>query len=175
MKASARERGQAEGGGRGFDAGANVGRGDAAHPKPERKVLANALVRVQRVVLEHHREIASLGWYLGHILPVDQDATARGHFEPGDDPQHGGLAAARRPDERKTLTVADVEINAPEDGLPRPECLSMPSRRMAAIDAQPLTAPAVNPLTIRRWNARTITATGSEATTAAASTWPHGT
>ena len=72
-------------------------------------------MRIQRVVLKHHREIAPLGWYLGHILPVDQDSAAGRHLEPGDDPQHGGLAAARRPDERKTLAVADVEIDAPED------------------------------------------------------------
>jgi hypothetical protein len=87
-----------------------------AHAKPKREVVANGFVRVQRVALEHHREVAPLGRHLGHILPVDQHAAARRQLEPGDDPQHGALAAARRPDEREALAVGDVEIDSSKDG-----------------------------------------------------------
>ena len=80
--------------------------GDAAHPQPERQVLAHGLVRIQRVALEHHRQIASLRRHAGHVAPVDQDAPARRRLETGDQPQHRALAAARRPDQHQQLAVA---------------------------------------------------------------------
>ena len=38
---------------------------EAAHAEPERQVLAHALVRVERVALEHHREVALLRRHAG--------------------------------------------------------------------------------------------------------------
>ena len=69
-------------------------------------------VRVERVVLEHHRDVAVLG---RHVVddPVVRSRLAHGDLlEPGDHPQRGRLAAARRADEHDELAVGDVEIRS---------------------------------------------------------------
>ena len=50
---------------------------DAPDPQAERQVLAHALVRVQRVALKHHREVAALRRHAGHVAAVDEDAARR--------------------------------------------------------------------------------------------------
>ena len=66
--------------------------GDAAralHPaqlQPEGHVLERAHVRVERVVLEDHRDVAVLRRELVDDLAVDQDAAAADRLEAGDHP-----------------------------------------------------------------------------------------
>ena len=83
---------------------------DMSHLQTECEVLANGLVRIERVALEHHRQIALLRRHARHVVAVDQDAPAGRRVEAGDQPKHGALAAARRPNEHQQLAVGDLEI-----------------------------------------------------------------
>src|SRR5207248_1005931 len=64
-------------------------------------------VRIERVALEDHRDIAVAGWQLGHIAIADRDRARRDLLEAGDHPQQRRLAAPRRPDENQELPAAD--------------------------------------------------------------------
>ncbi len=73
------------------------------------EVLANAHVRIQRVALEDHRDVSMARREIGHVAPADRDLARRHLLEPGDRAKERRLAAARRPDERDELAVADLE------------------------------------------------------------------
>jgi hypothetical protein len=82
----------------------------------EAHVLAHGHVRVQRVVLKHHRDVPIL-----RRLVVDDGATdlqlAVGDvLQPRHHSQRGRLSAPRRPDQDHQLVVGDVEIEV-LDGL----------------------------------------------------------
>ncbi len=49
-------------------------------------------MRVQRVVLEHHRDVAVLRAHTGDVAVADVDASLVGLLETGEHPQAGGLA-----------------------------------------------------------------------------------
>ena len=89
---------------------------DAAQLQREAHVVAHAHVRVQRVVLEHHRDVAVLGRPVVHDLVADAQLAVGDVLEPGDHPQRGRLAAARRADEDDELAVLDLEAHV-LDGL----------------------------------------------------------
>ena len=91
---------------------------DAAHAQPERQVLAHGLVRIERVALKDHRQVA--------VAAAARAVTSRpsmrirpdvGRLESGDQPKHGALAAAGRPDQDEQLAVGDLERR---DRAPRP-------------------------------------------------------
>ena len=75
----------------------------------EGDVVAHGEVRVQGVRLEHHGDVAILGFEVVHDLAADAQLAGRDRLEPGDHPQRGRLAAAGRPDEHQELAVGDVE------------------------------------------------------------------
>ena len=84
--------------------------GHLAELEAEGEVVAHGHVRVQRVALEDHRDVAILG---GHVVdhPVADAEFAGGDLlEPGDHPQAGGLAAAGRTDQDHVLAVRDLEV-----------------------------------------------------------------
>ena len=146
----------------------------------EAHVLAHGHVRVERVVLEHHRDVAVLRRLVVHHLVADPQLALGDVLEPGDHPQRGGLAAAGGPDEDHELAVLDREAHVP-DGL---EAVRVPLRDVVQDDLchsiplrepfQPLTAPAVSPATMRRWKIRTMMMMGIVTTTAAAEIAPIG-
>jgi hypothetical protein len=69
-------------------------------------------MRIERVVLEHHRHPPLGGQFVGDVGAADQGLAA-GHFlEPGDHPQQRGLAAARRPQKGGEGAVVDGQIEA---------------------------------------------------------------
>ena len=80
-----------------FDARLDIALGQAANLQAIRHVVEHAHVRIERVVLEHHRDVA-----LGGLQFVD-DAVANPHLATGDGlqarhhAQQRGFAAARRP------------------------------------------------------------------------------
>ncbi len=76
----------------------------------ERHVVEHAHVRVERVVLEHHRDVALLRWHVVDDTVTDADRALGHRFEPGDHPERGGLATARRPDQDHELLVVDLEV-----------------------------------------------------------------
>ena len=81
----------------------------AARLEPEGDVLADREVREERVVLEHHAEVAALGRHAGHLLAVHQDAAGVGDLEPGQAAQERRLAAAARAEERHDRAALDLE------------------------------------------------------------------
>ena len=78
-------------------------------PQAEGDVVRDGEVRVQRVVLEHHRDVPVLRRELVHDPVADRDRAVRDALEPGDHAKRGRLAATRRPDEDEELAVRDVD------------------------------------------------------------------
>ena len=78
----------------------------------EGHVVAHLHVRVERVVLEHHRDVALLRLHVVHDLAADRDLAAADLLEPRDHAQQRRLAAARGPDQHRELAVGDVDVDA---------------------------------------------------------------
>ena len=85
-----------------------------AHAQRERDVLVHRHVREQRVVLEHHAQIAPVGRHVGAEPPVDTHLAAFGLDEAGDQHQHRGLARAGGPEQGEELALAHVDVGACE-------------------------------------------------------------
>src|SRR6185503_15431382 len=82
-------------------------------------VLANGEVGVERVALEHHRDVAVLGVEVVHHPAGDRDLAAGDVLEAGEHAQQRRLAAARRSDQHHELAVGNFEGNAVQDsGFP---------------------------------------------------------
>ncbi|MDF2808962.1 MAG: hypothetical protein K0S43_3908 [Cellulosimicrobium sp.] len=81
-------------------------------PERERDVLGHREVRVERVVLEHHREVALARRLLVDARAVDVELAGRDVLEPDDHAQDRRLPRAGRPDEDDELAVGDVEVHA---------------------------------------------------------------
>jgi hypothetical protein len=76
----------------------------------ERHVLLHCHVRVERVVLEHHRDVA-VAWRQVVDLPLADPDLALAHvLESRDHAQHRGLAAAGRADQHHELAIRDGEV-----------------------------------------------------------------
>ena len=69
-------------------------------------------MRIQRVVLKHHRDVAARGLELVDAAIADPDLAGVERLEAGEQPQQRRLAAARRPEQHETLARLDVEIDA---------------------------------------------------------------
>src|SRR5207342_521620 len=75
----------------------------------EPDVLLDGHVRIERVVLEHHRDVAGLGGKVRDLPIVDEHLAGRHLLETGEDPQDRGLAAPRRTDEDHEYAIPDLE------------------------------------------------------------------
>ena len=81
-------------------------------PQAERDVVVDREVRVERVALEDHRDVAVAR---GHVVDdplADADDALADLLEAGDHAQRGRLAAPGRADEHHELAVVDLEIEA---------------------------------------------------------------
>ncbi len=67
-------------------------------------------VRVQRVVLEHHRDVAVLRRHVGDVPVADPDRAGADVLQAREHAQGGRLAAAGGPDENEELAVADLQV-----------------------------------------------------------------
>ena len=96
----------------------HLGLGPLPHAEPVGHVVEHAHVGPDRVGLEHHRQPAPLGGHVHarrrreHRAPPDPDLTRGRPLEPGDGPERGRLAAARRPEQRHVLARADGEADS---------------------------------------------------------------
>ena len=100
--------------------------GDLLQLQPEGHVLEHGHVRVERVVLEDHRDVAVLRRHVVHHGLADRDAASRDDLEAGDHSQRRRLPAARGSDEHHELAVLDRQV---ERATP-PRCrLDRSSRR----------------------------------------------
>src|SRR5215468_5260124 len=80
-------------------------------------------VRVERVVLEHHGNVAFFRRHVVHDALADADLTCRDVLQAGDHSQQGRFAAAGRANQHNELPVAYRDIDAMDDtghaeGLP---------------------------------------------------------
>ena len=79
-------------------------------PQPEREVVLDRHVGIERVVLEHHRDVALLRRQVVHDPVADPDLAFADLLEPREHPERRRLAAARRSHEDHELAVLDLEI-----------------------------------------------------------------
>jgi hypothetical protein len=82
----------------------------------EAHVVAHGHVRIERVVLEDHRDVAVAGREVVDDAVADQQLALGDVLQPRDHPQRGRLPAARRADEDHELAVLDLEVHV-LDGL----------------------------------------------------------
>jgi hypothetical protein len=84
--------------------------GQFAPAQPERHVVVHRHVRIEAVVLEHHRDvpIADIDIIDAHV--VETELAGAHVLQPGNDAQQRRLARAGRTDEHDELVVADVEV-----------------------------------------------------------------
>jgi hypothetical protein len=73
-------------------------------------------VRVERVTLEHHGDVAVLGRDIVDPPVADVQIAAADFLEPGDHAKRGALAAARRSDQDQELLVADLNVQIVDRG-----------------------------------------------------------
>ena len=78
----------------------------------EADVLPHGHVRVERVALEDHGDVAIARGEVVDDLPADAQLAVGDLLEPGDHPQGRGLPAARGPDEDHELPVLHLEVEA---------------------------------------------------------------
>ena len=98
--------------GRLVDALLDLGLGKALEPQPERHVLEHGHVRVERVVLEHHGDVAVFRRHVVDDVAADEDLAVGDVLETRDHAQRRRLAAARWPHQHHELVVGDVEVDA---------------------------------------------------------------
>jgi hypothetical protein len=87
-----------------------------AHPQTERDVLVHRLVRIERVALEHHGNVAPVRRRVIDEF-VAEAQFALGHFlEAGDHVERRRLAAARRAEQNDELLVGDRQVEVADGG-----------------------------------------------------------
>ena len=102
---------QAEQRGHLVDAPADLLLGRSAHLEAVPEVLPDRHVRVERVILEDHRDVSVAWREVRHVAPADRD-DAVGHFlQAGDHSQQGRLAAARGADEHDELPIRNLQAD----------------------------------------------------------------
>jgi predicted dehydrogenase len=89
---------------------------DVPQLEPEAHVLAHGHLRVQRVVLEDHRDVAVLGGTVVDDLAADPQRALGDVLESCGHPQGRRLPAAGRAHEDHELAVGDLQVHA-SDGL----------------------------------------------------------
>ena len=85
-----------------------------ALPQTVSQIAVDRHVRVQRVVLEHHRDVALTGRQAVDDGAADADLARRRLVEPGEQSQRGALPAPRRPDEDQELPVGHGQVETLE-------------------------------------------------------------
>ena len=95
--------------GRSLDARLDLGLRRLARPSPKAMFSRDRHVRIERVVLEHHGDVAVARAHVVDDLAADLDEAAVGLLEPGDGAEQRRLPAARRADEHGELAGGDVE------------------------------------------------------------------
>ena len=83
----------------------------------ETHVLGHRLVRIKRIVLEHHGDIAVFGLQAIDDAVADHDIAAGDLLKPGDHPEQRGLAAARWPDQGHELAIGNIDCDTMDDFL----------------------------------------------------------
>ena len=80
----------------------------------EGDVLKDRHVAKQRVVLKHEADLALTHMHIGGVFTAEVNAAGVRGFQPGNDAQQRGLAAARGPEQRDQFARIDVETDIAE-------------------------------------------------------------
>src|ERR1700734_3574280 len=72
-------------------------------------------MRIERIVLEHHGDVALARRELIDNPPIDRELPARDVLEPCNHAQDRRLAAARRPEKDDELVVPHLEVETGDD------------------------------------------------------------
>ena len=72
-------------------------------------------MRIERVALEHHRDVTLARLEVVDAPAADQDVARRDRFQSRDHPQQRRLATAGRTDQHDEFPVGDVEVDALHD------------------------------------------------------------
>ena len=75
----------------------------------EPEVAGDVELRIQGVVLEHHRDVAVAWAHAADVTLADQDAPGVERLEAGEHAQRRRLSGTRRADEHEELAVVDRE------------------------------------------------------------------
>src|ERR1700733_8288362 len=88
---------------------ADLGLGEAALLEREPDILRDRQMRKERVVLEHHSDIASIRRGVRHHRAANKNVARRRLLEAGDHHERGGLAGAGGPKESDEFAGLDNE------------------------------------------------------------------
>src|SRR5690606_36456658 len=88
----------------------DLGARQAPHLQAEGDVLRHRHVREERIVLEHHAEVALLRRQHIDALPVDPDRPVGEREQAREAVERRGLAAARRPEQGDELARPDRQV-----------------------------------------------------------------
>ncbi|CCX38139.1 uncharacterized protein BN452_02034 [Clostridium sp. CAG:1013] len=90
----------------------------ALGPLPDLQGVAHVLlhghVGEQSVVLEHGVHVPPVGLHVGHVLALQQHPALVRGLQPGDDPQGGGFAAARGPQQGDKFPLGRFQAHTPQ-------------------------------------------------------------
>ena len=78
----------------------------------KRHVVEHAHVGVERVVLEHHGDVAVARRHVVDDVAADPDLPGGNLFQPGDHAQRGGLAAAGGADQHHEFAIGNFQVDA---------------------------------------------------------------
>ncbi len=90
----------------------HLGARKTAHLERKDHVAQRRHVWEQGIVLEHHADVALVGFLQREIAAIELDDAAGRGFEAGDHHQCRGLAGAARAEKGNELTADDVQIDA---------------------------------------------------------------
>ena len=125
-------------------------------PQAERDVVVDGQVRVERVALEDHRDVAVARRDVVDDALADPDDALADLLEAGDHAKRGRLAAARRADEDHELAVVDLEVQtAHRSRSVRVHLRHVLERDLGHREAVPAGAGLETPLYALTWSART--------------------
>ncbi len=146
----------------------------ADHLQREADIFGHRHVRIQRVTLKHHRNIALAGLGRRDIDAVEEHSAGVGRLEAGQNAQRRRLARARRAEQSEKLAMPDRQIDAVQRGeRPVPLDDAFEANVAAHRRPPPLTAPTVKPLTMCRCAINPRMITGAIANIAPAASRAH--
>ena len=103
------QRRDAEHGGNLSNAAVDLRLAEILHAQRETDIVPHIHVRVERVILEHHRDIAILRFQSVHRLAANADFAGRNLLKSSHHAQRGRLTAPRWADEYHELAVLDLQ------------------------------------------------------------------
>ncbi|KKO63297.1 hypothetical protein VM94_03048 [Janthinobacterium sp. KBS0711] len=89
--------------------------GELAQLQAKAQVVEHGLVRIQRIVLEDHGDVALARRQVVDDLPLDGDGAARDGLEPRNHAHQGGFSTTRRAHEDDEFALLDFQVDAMND------------------------------------------------------------